>query len=148
MASEDYIFPSPIGIEQGFATSNPRTPSNFSATSAMRWLSLNRDGLCVSSEVTKTLQGPEYATSLVNLVMVFGKVGSGKSTLMNALLGETAFEVGHTSKSCTQGAHLRLASMSQHTPKIGFVDMEGQSDKGDTYDLKLALPLLATAKVR
>lgn len=33
------------------------------------------------------------------------------------------------------------------TPKLGFVDMEGQSDKGSKYDVKLATPLLLVSKV-
>ncbi|CAN0253612.1 unnamed protein product [Ectocarpus sp. 12 AP-2014] len=39
------------------------------------------------------------------------------------------------------------ASQPQQLPDIGFVDVEGQGDNGDSYDTKLVAPLLLLSKV-
>lgn len=37
---------------------------------------------------------------------------------------------------------------SDDNPAVGFVDVEGQGDKHNTYEVKLATPLLLLSKVR
>ena len=89
----------------------------------------------------------------VNNVMIFGKIGEGKSFLMNRLAQEDVFGVSGQSKSFTQGVNvgprlLEHPAKPQEFPMISFSDAEGQGDgKGKGYELKLATPLLLTSKV-
>ena len=111
---------------------------------ACAWLSLEQqdggDGrgslaLTVHDEGSDVLR---YAASrAVNLVSVCGRLGTGKSYLMNALAQQpNAFGVSSGAKSFTMGAHLGPALMEfgafsgrpspPTSPLLGFVDMEGQ----------------------
>jgi len=90
----------------------------------------------------------------VNAVMISGKLRTGKSYLMNALSNSQAFGVSSQARSFTQGVHIcdRLAPCTmfggpEDGPSLAFVDAEGQADKGKSYDIKLATPLLLVSKV-
>lgn len=100
----------------------------------------------------------------VNIVTAVGAVGSGKSSLMNALtLNDGVFRVSAETQPCTSGADLGPIMMplsdfergesatsepSTCEPMIVFVDMEGQGDKSIDHDARLATPFLLVSKVR
>lgn len=103
----------------------------------------------------------------VNLVFIFGNARSGKSFMMNRLLeqagGQGPFKVINSATPCTAGVDIsssftpytKLAELageevdpdkkSNHC--VGFVDVEGQGDRDQSYDTLLALPLLLTSQV-
>ena len=113
-------------------------------TEACAWLSLEQqhggDGggsltLTVHDEGSAVLR--HAASRAVNLVSVCGRLGTGKSYLMNALAQQpNTFGVSSGAKSFTIGAHLGPALMEFSTfsgrpspptsSLLGFVDMEGQ----------------------
>ena len=77
-----------------------------------------------------------------------GDLRTGKSYLMNALAKTTAFGVSGQARSFTKGVHVAPAQLlDTDDAKVVFVDMEGQKDKGMSYDLKLATPILLVSKV-
>ena len=104
-----------------------------------------------------------------NMVFIFGNARSGKSFLMNRLLAQSSsalkdynpFKVINQHLPCTKGADLacRFIAHSALTGEsselsskdgavsVGFVDVEGQGDAGETHDTLLALPLLLTSKI-
>ena len=96
-----------------------------------------------------------YRNEPLNVISVCGKLRTGKSYLMNSLMEANIFGVSDRAKSFTEGAHLsslivpysKLVPSASAQPRIAFVDMEGQSDKGQAYDIKLATPLLIVSKV-
>ena len=96
-----------------------------------------------------------YRNEPLNVISVCGKLRTGKSYLMNSLMEANIFGVSDRAKSFTEGAHLsslivpysKLVPRASAQPRIAFVDMEGQSDKGQAYDIKLATPLLIVSKV-
>ena len=79
---------------------------------------------------------------------VMGDLGTGKSTLVNALLNEPdCFGVSSQAAAFTKGVDVtepRNFDTCGH--KVVFADMEGRSDKGRAYDVKLATPVLLSAK--
>ena len=90
----------------------------------------------------------------LNLVTIFGPSRSGKSTLLNTLIEAEVFKTDGGDAPCTQGAELSpffpewaLNEKSSATLPVAFVDLEGQGDKGDVYDIRLIAPLLTTSKV-
>lgn len=121
-------------------------------------LSLSQDG----GNLLKNMDAKKQA----NLLFVFGNARSGKSFLMNCLVGKPGvFKVINSSQPCTKGvdissyfstynalsssAVLPDAEMptSAGNPLVGFVDVEGQGAEDNTYDTMLALPLLMTSKI-
>ncbi len=102
-----------------------------------------------------------------NLVFIFGNARSGKSFMMNCLVGARGlFQVANTATPCTKGVdvssylakhsalveHVKSYASVEEVNKgpdslIGFVDVEGQGAEDGTYDTMLALPLLLTSKV-
>ncbi len=79
---------------------------------------------------------------------VMGDLGTGKSTLVNALLNEPdCFGVSSQAAAFTKGVDVTEArNFDTCGHKVVFADMEGRSDKGRAYDVKLATPVLLTAK--
>ena len=79
---------------------------------------------------------------------VMGDLGTGKSTLVNALLQEPGcFGVSSRATAFTKGVDVTEArNFDTCEHKVVFADMEGRSDKGPAYDVKLATPVLLTAK--
>ena len=116
------------------------------------WLELKTKGLVVRHDANQILANHQH--SLLNIVAVCGQLRTGKSYLMNCLMESEVFGVSSQAESYTQGIHLSSLllpcsrfGVGAQEPRVGFVDMEGQSDKGIKYDVKLATPLLIVAKV-
>jgi len=129
----------------------------------LKLIDFNKGKLAISEEGSRVLSelSPEQAT---NLMFIFGNARSGKSFLMNCLLGvPSAFKVVNSSEPCTRGVDISsyVAKRTTIASKIGlmdgedkasdmnvgFVDVEGQGAEDGTYDTMLALPLLLTSKV-
>ena len=115
------------------------------------WLAIHpQNGLVVNNKGQGVLKNVHEH---VNLVLIFGKMGQGKSFLMNCLADQDVFGVSCGLKSCTQGIDLSSHLIPNPTgedgaPLIGFVDAEGQGDdKGPSHELMLATPMLMTSKV-
>jgi hypothetical protein len=106
----------------------------------------------------------------VNLITIFGAARTGKSTLMSLLCGEQGlFRSSAGGESFTQGIMIAnfFSSLEAFSSQdggecvspysgsgeegglvVGFVDAEGQGDKGMKYDLKLtSAPLLLSNTV-
>eukprot|EP01046_Picozoa_sp_COSAG06_P003794 COSAG06_NODE_151_length_21964_cov_95.963961_19_plen_347_part_00 len=106
----------------------------------------------------------------VNLITIFGAARTGKSTLMSLLCGEQGlFRSSAGGESFTQGIMIAnfftsleafssqdggecvspdSGSSGEDGLVVGFVDAEGQGDKGMQYDLKLiSTPLLFSSIV-
>ena len=92
------------------------------------------------------------------LVTVVGKMGSGKSYLLNCLLDIPVFESCNDSRSVTQGINLctltlppaRLDPQSTRQteqPAVGFIDMQGVGDQSAAYNIKLMTPTLLVSRV-
>ncbi|CAG8635594.1 29135_t:CDS:2, partial [Racocetra persica] len=102
---------------------------------------------------------------IVNLVSIFGPARTGKSTLMNILAGvdnceREIFTSSSATETVTTGVDifevflpLKEFSKLNNNPEIdsdvlvGFVDTEGQGNKGDEFDLYLFSPILVTSKI-
>ena len=125
-----------------------------------------REVLVVNTDVSRRILLGAAAVRPVNLISVVGKLGTGKSYLMNSLArSPSVFGVSAQARSKTQGIHLaptlqplavfasgRSDSCEEGVGGVGgsfvaFIDMEGQQDKGIKYDVKLATPLLVVSKV-
>jgi len=101
----------------------------------------------------------------LNLISIFGPVRMGKSTLMNLLANVLElFPSSPTFTPHTKG--INVATLTMTVPEfgqlnnaatdvpnptdditVGFVDSEGQGDKGDQHDIDLFSPLLVVSKV-
>ncbi|CAG8513369.1 24275_t:CDS:10, partial [Racocetra persica] len=102
---------------------------------------------------------------IVNLISIFGPARAGKSTLMNILAGvdnyeNEIFESSPAMKTITTGVDISktfipLKEFSKINDNleidgdalVGFVDTEGQGNKGDEFDLCLFSPILVTSKI-
>lgn len=84
----------------------------------------------------------------VNIVTILGIARTGKSTLMNSVVGEKVFQTSAEIEGCTQGVWV-----SNTTKDIGedgvtiYVDTEGQGNESETTDYKLLMPVLLLSKV-
>mmetsp|Transcript_123077 Transcript_123077/g.217952 ORF Transcript_123077/g.217952 Transcript_123077/m.217952 type:complete len:900 (+) Transcript_123077:74-2773(+) len=123
-------------------------------SSSLLWLKLGRGShLEITSNATDVLRKERGD---INTVMICGNVRTGKSYLMNALVDQPVFGVSSQARSFTKGVWISpdLVALSQFdsrakssTPKLAFVDMEGQGDDGGIkQDVKLATPLLIMSK--
>lgn len=112
----------------------------------------------------------------MNLVSIIGPAKTGKSSLMNALIGDgNTFKMSAAVKPCTEGGDLspyavRLSEFeSKHAgtggagrgrrsstrsyvypnddPYVAFADVEGQGDGSVDQDVRLATPFLLLSKV-
>jgi len=118
----------------------------------LKWLELKTESrLCVGDEANSVFKNEP---SPVNVAMVCGELRTGKSYLMNCLLGSSCFPVSSQARSFTVGVDLcsRLFEPDElggakGGPRVAFVDLEGQGDKGISQDLKVATPVLIVSKV-
>ncbi|CAN0237949.1 unnamed protein product, partial [Ectocarpus sp. 4 AP-2014] len=101
----------------------------------------------------------------VNLVSIVGPAKSGKSSLMNAVIGDgDTFKMSTAVKPCTEGGDLspctvRLSEFAfkngcvlacrdpSDDPYVVFADVEGQGDESVDHDVRLATPFLLLSKV-
>ncbi|CAG8665995.1 28125_t:CDS:2 [Gigaspora margarita] len=101
----------------------------------------------------------------VNLISIFGQARMGKSTFMNILAGvdnydNEIFKTSSDSETVTTGVDiskifvpLKEFSKFNDNPEIdsstliGFVDTEGQGNKGEEFDIYLFSPILAISKI-
>ena len=88
------------------------------------------------------------AKSFLNIVTILGIARTGKSTLMNNVVGKEVFETSDGVKGCTQGVWV-----SNTTKYIGedgvtvYLDTEGQGNTSVKTDYKLLIPVLLLSKV-
>ncbi|CAN0126816.1 unnamed protein product, partial [Ectocarpus sp. 8 AP-2014] len=133
---------------------------------AVKWVTVTDGRLQATEEACERLSNVSDDQSL-SVVTIFGAARQGKSFLMNALTrSDNGFRVSPEVYPCTAGADLfpilmplsefkrgsagnitHLPSRSLQ-PTIGFVDMEGQGDRSDERDVRLATPFLLVSKVR
>jgi hypothetical protein len=103
----------------------------------------------------KTGDGEELYRA--NFVCIFGKAREGKSTLMNVLAQEDGiFQISNKPAACTFGCDISTftSTLQQYgggafssTTHIAYVDVEGQGDQDEAYDMQLVVPLLLMAGV-
>ena len=141
----------------------------FEMEADAKWLTISTNKpspeLLVQDQATATLQA--LGVEKLSLVMVYGQARTGKSFLMNKLIGEPGFftvRAGHVPTTVgvdlspfmpysaftgSTGSSSSSSSSSSSTAgdKVGFVDVEGQGDRGINYDVMLAAPLLLVSKV-
>jgi len=123
------------------------------STPVLKWLLLQKESQLVVQEEANDILKNE--TKHVNVAMVCGRLRTGKSYLMNCLLSSpSCFEVSSQARSFTKGVDLcsRLVEVEEMGgkkggPRVAFVDLEGQGDKGLAQDLKIATPCLIVSKV-
>ena len=143
---KDVQLPKLLGLDDAVRQTLPSVrwfdlpPTQNDATSSLR---IHRYGSGVLADVHEP----------VNVVAVCGKLRSGKSFLLNSLLAAEVFGVSPQASSYTQGVHISskllpsFGGVNVQGNKLAFVDMEGQGDKGLSYDLKLSTPVLLISKV-
>ncbi|KAG5183520.1 hypothetical protein JKP88DRAFT_316589 [Tribonema minus] len=131
-------------------------------TSGKEELKLQEDGL----DALQHVPAADAALPL-RLVTILGAARQGKSFLMNYLQGSDSFTVSGAVAPCTCGVDIssaaltvaafanghstsRLSVDSSPPTEGGLVmvaDVEGQGDKNNGYDLKLAVPMLLLSNV-
>ena len=131
----------------------------------MDWITLSEEHMAPAPAAARHLAALDKGAPL-NLIAVFGAARQGKSFLMNELAGGSAgFRVSNKSDPCTVGVDLasKLMPLSEFTGgeanragagagadggriQIGFVDAEGQGDRDQSYDAKIATPILLSAQ--
>ena len=135
-------------------------------SSSLLWLSATKDAnsdkweLNIDPSANKVME--DQGGRLTNIVGVVGNLRTGKSYLMNALTKTNVFGVSTQLESFTQGVmlsptiqplsqfhsnQLSVGDEAMTSMDLAFVDCEGQADKGAKYDIRLATPVLITAKV-
>jgi len=143
--------------------------SDLNATFKMevdtKWLTINPETtppeLVVQRQATESLRA--LGTDPLSLVMIHGQAKTGKSFLMNKLMGQPGyFAVRGGNTPTTVGVDLspfkpyadlagssgsRVTRSGAAPGHVGFLDMEGQGDRGADYDVMLAAPLLLVSKV-
>lgn len=129
------------------AASPTRTPSRPN-----KWLMVDEKQIRIELAGSKPIKALEDKT--INLVTVWGKARTGKSFLMNSLLGRTNFfEVDPAPVHCTVGADLSdlmsyraFAGRDGGPDSIGLVDVEGYDDSPAKHQLIIAGSLLLVSK--
>jgi len=136
---------------------------------SMKWVKVRHEAgpLEPDKNVLKILIGVRDRDPL-NLLTIVGAARHGKSFLVNALTGsDNVFRVSPEAVACTAGADLSPILMplsdfkragggrrtpsrpsSSAEPTVAFVDMEGQGDKSEEHDVRLAAPFLLLSKVK
>ncbi|CAM9769507.1 unnamed protein product [Ectocarpus sp. 12 AP-2014] len=132
---------------------------------AVKWVTATDGRLQATEEARERLSNVSDEQSL-SVVTILGAARQGKSFLMNALTrSNNGFRVSPEVYPCTAGADLfpilmplsefkrgsagNIAHLPSSSPQptIGFVDMEGQGDRSDERDVRLATPFLLVSKV-
>ena len=88
------------------------------------------------------------AQAILNVVTILGLARTGKSTLMNNVVGEEVFVTSAEVLACTEGVW--VSNTTKDTGKDGvtiYVDTEGQGNESDATDYKLIMPVLLLSKV-
>jgi hypothetical protein len=135
-------------------------------SSSLLWLSAAKDAnsdawrLNIDPDANKVME--DQGGRLTNIVGVVGNLRTGKSYLMNALTKTNVFGVSTQLESFTQGVmlsptiqplsqfhsnQLSVGDEAMTSMDLAFVDCEGHADKGAKHDIRLATPVLITAKV-
>ena len=84
----------------------------------------------------------------MNIVTILGIARTGKSTLMNNVVGKEVFQTSDEEEGCTQGVW--VSNTTKDTGKNGvtiYVDTEGQGNNSEKTDYKLLMPVLLLSKV-
>jgi len=103
----------------------------------------------------------ELGSSRLNLVTVFGPARTGKSFLLNQLVGQPDyFKVSPLHKPCTVGADISDTysfqlgnglpmgrTIDEDAPHVAFIDVEGMGDNGNEHFQKLVSPLFLVSQV-
>ncbi len=138
-------------------------------STSVKWVKVRHEAgpLETDEEALKILVGVRDRDPL-NLLTIVGAARHGKSFLMNALAGaDDVFCVSPEAVACTAGADLSPILMplsdfkragggsrtpprppTSAEPTVAFVDMEGQGDKSEQHDVRLAAPFLLLSKVK
>ena len=126
----------------------------------MDWITLSDERMTPAPAAACHLAALDKGAPL-NLIAIFGAARQGKSFLMNELAGGSAgFKVSNKSDPCTVGVDLasKLMPLSDFAGskasctedgrniQIGFVDAEGQGDRDQSYDAKIATPILLSSQ--
>ena len=88
------------------------------------------------------------AKRFLNVVAILGMARTGKSTLMNSVVGKEVFQTSAEIEGCTQGVW--VSNTTKDTGKNGvtiYVDTEGQGNNSEKTDYKLLMPVLLLSKV-
>ena len=144
------------------STHTPPAAQAMSGTeteAARKWLTMDKDQssnvLCVDESATASLRA--LGPVALSLIMVCGRARTGKSFLMNMLMEQPGFFTVRSGQDpTTVGAD--LSSFKPYSDfagsaggcgvggQVGFVDVEGQGDRGPKNDMMLAAPLLLVSK--
>ena len=133
--------------------------SGTETEAARKWLTMDKDQssnvLCVDESATASLRA--LGPVALSLIMVCGRARTGKSFLMNMLMEQPGFFTVRSGQDpTTVGAD--LSSFKPYSDfagsaggcgvggQVGFVDVEGQGDRGPKNDMMLAAPLLLVSK--
>ena len=109
----------------------------------VKWIEVG-DEFSVNPRANNLFTG---VTGKFNAMCVLGNLGEGKSFLMNQLAGEEVFVTSPGAKSCTKGIDVCVIGPDERSQQLAIFDVEGQADKGDKYDLQLAVPALLISNV-
>lgn len=94
----------------------------------------------------------------LHMLSIVGSARQGKSTLINKLARRDVFRVTHGAQPCTAGVDLCLDMLpvtivdeqersDTNDGRVAFVDVEGQGDRSEEYDVTLALPIALLSQV-
>lgn len=128
-----------------------------------KWITVENGG-CSPIKLKVSPQGTALMEALgsdhLKLITIWGRARTGKSFLMNLLSGQAgAFKVKPGNIPCTLGVDALTSfptyeeflgippAATRSLGRIGFLDAEGQGDKGIDYDTILTAPLLLVSKV-
>lgn len=138
-----------------------KSDSKKAAEAVSKWITIENESspikLKVSPEGSALLE--DLGSEPLKLITIWGRARTGKSFLMNLLSGQAgAFQVKPGNIPCTIGVDVATSfptyqhfagrrSTSRSLGRLGFLDAEGQGDKGIDYDTVLTAPLLLVSKV-
>ena len=85
----------------------------------------------------------------LNIVAILGISRTGKSTLMNSVVGKEVFTTSAELKGCTQGVWVSNTAIctGNDAGVTIYVDTEGQGNSSTKTDCKLLMPVLLLSKV-
>ena len=127
------------------------------------------DTILLHDDAVKAVLQPSPATAKrpVAVVAILGGARTGKSTCLNMLTGRQLFATADGVVPCTKGADVStytptVAQLRDHVvvphgddddddddggPRVMVVDVEGQGDRGATYDIRMSAPVILIARV-
>jgi hypothetical protein len=119
------------------------TPWCGRATTPIKWIEVG-DEFSVHPRANNLFTGFK---GKFNAICVLGNLGEGKSFLMNQFAEEEVFVTSPAATSCTKGIDVCVIGPDERSQQLAIFDVEGQADKGDKYDLQLAVPALLISNV-